>query len=374
MAGFKQIKIFTDTNIIHTNQAHLLISNTLYKYILEHKNIESVELKWCLPSMVLEERRHQMLVASNAITPKLAELEKLLGHSLGINEEIMQDRVNSKILKIIKTLGIEICHLDTKAVDWEKIIEKSAKRKPPFEISSEKEKGFRDAVIANTFFQEIDISPKTRRSCMLVFISGDKRLKEYIKESTLNTDNVRVLDTLDDLKSLLNAISSEVTEEFLANILPKAKETFYNFDKKDGLYSKGNVFKTISEDYQDELNSVTNNYPNGSRQNGGVTLSDPTFIKKKKQTVVWSQVVGAEFEIITYDFNSYNKNKKSLISGMSGIPEPIVIATGVTNFAVQWQHQVSTKGNIIKPKINDISLIDHQFYEEPEAPQGKFSE
>lgn len=97
MAGFKQIKIFTDTNIVHTAQAHLLVSNAVYKYVSEHKEIESVQLKWFLPSMVVEERRHQMLSAALALSPKLAELEKLLGHSLALTAEVMEDRVNSKI-------------------------------------------------------------------------------------------------------------------------------------------------------------------------------------------------------------------------------------------------------------------------------------
>lgn len=107
MAGFNIIKIFTDTNILHASQAHLLIPAKVSEYIADHKRIESVDLKWQLPRMVIDERRHQMLQAAIDLSPKIGELEKLLGHSLGINEEIMSDRIDTKIRKSIDELAIE---------------------------------------------------------------------------------------------------------------------------------------------------------------------------------------------------------------------------------------------------------------------------
>lgn len=358
MAGFKQIKIFTDTNIVHTAQAHLLVSNAVYKYVSEHKEIESVQLKWFLPSMVVEERRHQMLSAALALSPKLAELEKLLGHSLALTAEVMEDRVNSKISRTIDELGIEVCELDHSSMDWEELIERSAHRKAPFEISSEKEKGFRDAIIANTFIQEVGRSPKTPRACLLVFVSGDKRVREFIEEKTAGAGNVRILDTLDELKSLLNAIASEVTEEFLAEILPKAKNVFWDFDKKEGLYQKEDIFTKISEQYEAELNSATSEFPGTIRKAGTVTLGEQTFIKKTGQTVTWSRAVSIAFQVVRYDMEKVKESK-----GLLGIalPEPTIVATGQSWFSVVWQHQVSTKGNIIKPKVNQIDFSENLF-------------
>jgi hypothetical protein len=359
MAGFKQIKIFTDTNIVHAAQAHLLISTAVHKYVSEHKKVESVELKWFLPSMVLEERRHQMLNAALALTPKLDEVERLLGHSLAITPEVMEDRVKSKIEKTINELGLEVCELDAKSVDWEEIIQRSAHRKPPFEKSTEKEKGFRDAIIATTFLQEIERSPVTPRSCLLVFVSGDKRVREYIQEKTASASNVRVLDTLDELKSFLNAIASEVTEEFLGQLHPKAKNFFHNFDTRDGLYMKENIPQQISEQYNDELNAVTKEFPDSRRRQGTIRLGEQTFIKKTGQTVTWNTALSIDFEIVKYDLTKI----KEAGGGLLGVraAEPATIATGSSQFYIEWKHQVSTKGNLIKPKINKILFEENVF-------------
>ena len=361
MAGFKQIKIFTDTNIVHAAQAHLLVSNAVYKYVSEHKEIESVELKWFLPSMVVEERRHQMLSSALALSPKLAEVEKLLGHSLALTPEVMKDRINSKISRTIEELGIEVCELDLTSMDWGEIIERSAQRKAPFEISSEKEKGFRDAIIANTFIQEVGRSAKTPRICLLVFVTGDKRVREYVEEKTAGSENVRILETLDELKSLLNAIASEVTEDFLAEILPKARNVFWDFDKKEGLYKKEDIFTKITEQYENELNSVTSEFPGCFRQVGSITLGEQTFIKKSGQTVTWSRSVSIAFKIAKYDVEKM-KEKTGLLR--LSLQEPTILATGQSYFSVIWKHQVSTKGNIIKPKVVQIDFVENVFDDE----------
>ena len=137
MAGFSLIKIFSDTNILHASQAHLLLSPKVAQYIADHQRIESVELKWMLPKMVVEERRHQMLEAAKALFPKIAELEKLLGHNLGISEDILADRVDSKISKTLSELGIFVCDIDHEKVDWCDLVSRSARRQIPFEISED---------------------------------------------------------------------------------------------------------------------------------------------------------------------------------------------------------------------------------------------
>lgn len=368
MAGFKQIKIFTDTNIIHAAQAHLLISTAVHKYVSEHKKIESVELKWFLPSMVLEERRHQMFNAALSLTPKLNEVERLLGHSLAITPEVMEDRITSKINKTIDELGLEVCQLDTTSVNWEEIIERSAHRHPPFEKSTEKEKGFRDAIIATTFLQEIERSPVTSRSCLLVFVSGDKRVREYIQEKTISANNVRVLETLDELKSFLNAIASEVTEEFLDNLYPKAKNIFHDFDKRDGLYMKENIPKLIAEQYSDELHSVTEGFPDSHRRPGTVTLGEQTFIKKTDQTVTWNTALSIDFNLVKYDLAKAKEASDGLLGkGISGgllglgAVEPTILASGRSQFSVEWKHQVTTTGKLIRPKINKVMFEEHLF-------------
>ena len=362
MAGFSLIKIFTDTNILHASQAHLLVASKVAEYISEHKRIESVDLKWLIPKMVIEERRHQMIQAALELSPKIEALEKLLGHSLAIGKEVIEDRIDSKIRRTIESLGVEVCELDSKIINWDEIINRSAKRYAPFEVSGDKEKGFRDVVIAETFLQELSKSPSTPRSCLLVLVSGDQRLKEYIQEKTAVSKNVRVLDSLDELKSLLNAISSEITEDFLASISLKAKETFWNFETKEGLYGKSEVIKEITERYGDKINEIIENYPGCKRRSSGVTLGDQTFIRKSGQTVVWSRLVILKYDIIKVAPGILSSLFASSAGGQISLQgEEQIVQRVESSFAVEWQHQITTKGNISKPKVNSIDFIGHVF-------------
>lgn len=364
MAGFALIKVFCDTNILHASQAHLMLSAKVTDYVAEHQRIESVDLKWMLPRMVIDERRHQMIQAARDILPSIEALEKLLGHSLGINDEILEDRIDSKIKKAIKDLQIDIVDLDHQDVDWPAIIDRSARRRPPFEISGDKEKGFRDVVIAQTFLQELSRSPATPRSCLLVFVTGDKRLSAYIEEMTRDSKNVRVLESLDDLKSLLNAIASEITEEFLKEIRPKALDVFWDFEKKEGLYGKEEIYKKITSDHASELLSALENHPNSRRNEKGVRLSDLTFIKKDGQTVVWRISVILSFEVLDSRksgllLGSLTATQTNLLAGNTPIP----LAQGRTTFSVEWQHQITTAGKVSRGKINSIDFLGHEFDE-----------
>jgi hypothetical protein len=161
------IKVFFDSNILHTKQAHLLLPSKVIDYIKDHRVIESVEIQWYVPEMVIEERRHQMQLAAESLLPKLHDLEKVIGHNLAISVEILRDRIVDKINATIKENKLNIIPLDTSKVNLAELIDRSVKRLPPFEAPGENEKGFRDAVIANTFFQEVENSPKTQRYAVL---------------------------------------------------------------------------------------------------------------------------------------------------------------------------------------------------------------
>ena len=44
--------------------------------------------------------------------------------------------------------------------------------------------------------------------------------------------------------------------------------------------------------------------------------------------------------------------------------EQRTITNGMSEFSVEWQHQISTKGKIIKSKINKIEFQGHTFTKE----------
>jgi hypothetical protein len=46
-------------------------------------------------------------------------------------------------------------------------------------------------------------------------------------------------------------------------------------------------------------------------------------------------------------------------------PKSKVIATGQSRFRVHWQHQISAKGKISRPKVANIEFIGNEF-DDPE--------
>lgn len=356
------IKVFFDSNILHTNQAHLLLPSKVIDYIKGHRVIESVEILWYIPEMVIEERRHQMQLAAESLLPRLHDLEKVIGHNLAINVGILRSRIADKINATIKENKLNAIPLDTSKVNLAELIDRSVKRLPPFEKPGENEKGFRDAVIANTFFQEVENSPKTQRVCRLVFVSGDSKIREYIKDKTASCSNVRILESMDDLKSLINAIASEVTEEFLSKISEDAKKYFYDFDKQEGLYNSEKIHERIKQNHEPKLNMVVTGYePQVRRIEDGITLGDQTFIDKTGQTVKWTKDVLFKFKLEQSDSSvSHGLFTIEAIMGADA-PKSKVIATGQSRFRVHWQHQISTKGKISRAKVTNIEFIENEF-------------
>ena len=124
--------------------------------------------------------------------PNLKKLERLLDHKLNITPDILATRVEVAINDQIEKMSITILNLDTNAVDWPTVITRAVRREPPFEAGNT-EKGFRDCLIAQTFFQLVQDSPTTPGHCRLAVVTSDERLTEYVREETNEAKNVRVL-------------------------------------------------------------------------------------------------------------------------------------------------------------------------------------
>ncbi len=85
------------------------------------------------------------------------KIERLLDHNLALSDRVLLDHVESKINEKEKQLGLQEIKLDHGLVDWSKLIHAAAYRDPPFEVG-EKEKGFRDALVAESFVQLLAVS------------------------------------------------------------------------------------------------------------------------------------------------------------------------------------------------------------------------
>jgi hypothetical protein len=240
-----ELRIVFDTNAIWTGSTSDLVKQEIKELIQSHSNHADVSMVWYMPDIVRHERQFQILQKGLELLPSVQKLERLLGHNLNITEEIIRERANSAVERQIEELGINTIRLDPGRVDWANIMLNAAYRVAPFG-PGEKEKGFRDSLVAESFLQLVTESPSTPSVCRLVLVTADSLLQKAVALRTQESPNVKIISDLDGLQDFINTLVSEVTEEFVNRLRDRA--SLYFFEKKNlsTLYFKENIKNKIT--------------------------------------------------------------------------------------------------------------------------------
>ena len=248
MANKSPIPFFNiafDTNLLFVDAENKLLKDTLSEFISERNKLESPRVAWHLLDIVRAERRYQMLQVARSLLTQTQRVEKLLGKSLGIQKGDIEQGVDSAIANQVKQHKLIIRQLDTNRVDWSALIERSTTREPPFEHGP-KEKGFRDAIVLETFSQLVDEHPANQKAVRHVLMTGDRLLKEALAARMSQKTNVLTVDNIEALKSLLNAHASHIAGE-LDDLLQKATRLFFQDHEKETLFYKWQIEQIIRE-------------------------------------------------------------------------------------------------------------------------------
>ena len=124
--------------------------------------------------------------------------------------------------------------MNTKDVNWEKIIDDSVKRKVPFSHDLE-EKGFRDAVILETAFQYFEGIRESNKK--LVFSTGDQLLKEAVNLKAQKLKMKIDVFGINEIISKLNQYKlPENVQEFIKIMFNKAETLFFRQDDNESLF------------------------------------------------------------------------------------------------------------------------------------------
>jgi hypothetical protein len=326
--------------------------------------------------------RYQMRRRAFEFLPMIYKLEKLLGHNLNITEDILSTRVNEAINKQIGELNLAVLDIDISKIDWGNLIHRAAYRNPPFK-PGEHEKGFRDALIAETFLQLVTKSPATPSVCRLAIVTNDELLRNYVIENTKSLKNVRVLSDISELESLINTIASEVTEDFVNELKEKASALFFQKDNDACLYSREKLSEKIHELYGKELRSVPTEGLN--RENGTWWISEPVFIKKEHQRTYWVTPIDIDAKLYKYEHDeTYPKNallsavpnqfSSDFSSSFAGVManalgsqqnyyaaltslKKVDVAKGQTKFEIHWSVNVTQAKKLTSPHIDKIHFV-----------------
>lgn len=403
-----ELKVVFDSSALYTGSASDLLNREVVQLIEENSSHPDLAVTWYLPEIVVHERQYQMLRQGLGLLQPIQKLERLLGHNLNITEAIIQSRVRETVERQLGEYGIQVFILAVDKVDWYEVMLNAAYRRPPFE-RSEKEKGFRDAVVAESFLQIVGASPATPRVCRVTLVTGDKLLGDAVRDTTVNCSNVRVLETLEEVKSLINTLVAAVSEDFVEKIQDRAKQYFFEPEEEGALYYKESICERIERKFDDELSSLPADATR--RENGKWYISSPRFIKKEGQRVFWVTRISVEAAAYKYlsigssltldagqikggiqsgsllsgrlqSPSSIRVEPEGAYSGLYGLPSRIGapsgqlfvstgspvgldapwnktrIATGKSIFEVTWSVSVSMDQRFTAPKVENIEFIE----------------
>jgi hypothetical protein len=186
--------------------------------------------------------------------------------------------------------------LDHAQIDWQRVLMDSAYRRPPFQDGATK-KGFRDALVVESFMQLINGSPKTPTVCSLVLVTGDKLLTEAVEKRISGMINARVLSNMDELRGFVNTLVSTVDEEFILALQSKADKLFWVSGDESMFFYKEGIREKLQERFKAELAATP---AETNRKNGNWTLFPPSFASKKGTRVHWTSRIEIEIEATKY--------------------------------------------------------------------------
>lgn len=391
-----KLLVLFDTNVLFTQVASDLVCLKAKTLVKENSQHPDLIIEWYLPEVVIGERRYQMLQKAKELLPNMQKMEKLLGHNFGVGENTLELHVDNAINESIRECEFKRATIDTKEINWENLISRSIKREPPFE-ANEKEKGFRDSIIAHSFLHLHKNSPSTPNICLLALISEDQRLIDYVTELTVGSKNVRILSSLDQLESLINTLISTIPENLVADLAQKAGKLFFEQEDTKSFYYKENIREKIQDTYSNELsNTILSGY---LRNEKTWWILEPIFIKKERQRIHWITTVEIEFEI--YHFERIDTSQDSLfgsqqtlstqspnkeigkgISNLNSLSPPpatpslglgllgrtlsqkkIVDFTGKEKFEIHWSTTLSRTRHLTGPKLEKILYIGNDLPE-----------
>jgi hypothetical protein len=415
-----ELNVVFDTNALYTGSASDLVKQEVAELIEESGQHQDLSVNLYLPEIVRHERQFQMLQKALGLLPSIRKVERVLGVNLNITEDIIEQRVHETVERQLRHLNLRTLSVDIAQVDWNRIMLDAAYRRPPFELG-EKEKGFRDALIAETFLQLVSSCPVSPKVCRIVLVSNDNLLFQATESRTVDSKNVKVLRTLEELKGLINTLASKVSEDFVASIQKDAEICFYDPNKKDSIYYKEDILATIETKFKPVLRGL----PSGAdlRENGQWTLHSPRFIRKERQRVYWASRIEVEARVYRYrqgalpsrplfdpvtdesmarlltgkaveiyshmtspipiigtgvagTFNpstfyggSVEKNDLSGLAPTSGFPQAVItaemlqrqkelVSVGKSVFEVNWSIAVTTRGRLSQHRIESIDYIE----------------
>ncbi|MFZ1810985.1 MAG: PIN domain-containing protein [Candidatus Nitrotoga sp.] len=381
-----QLKIFLDTNVIHTHTPSELVNSKVSKMIAEHSNSGFLEISWYISDTVRHERQYQMINGASEWLSYIPKIKKFFEIDFAADEPAINNRVNDLINEQLKILNLNVFNIQYTQVRWDQIANKAIYRLPPFS-TGKNEKGFRDALIIESFKQFIS----QESNALIVLVSGDKLVRDAAQ--SVITSDMRVMPSLIELNVLINTLLSQVTEDFVTEMKEKAGAIFFIEKDFSTLYFKEKLHEKITERFAQELHTKPQNILES--EEGDWYVQPPLFLKKKGHRLFWTSRIEPTFTgykkefvyqpidpergplsldlergIMSLDLSNSDQSistHRGLMGGYPRVPglmnpggfrqEKIMINYSVI-FEVNWSVHIDNHKNLTDPKIEEIKYAE----------------
>ncbi|MBR8173753.1 DUF4935 domain-containing protein [Burkholderia cenocepacia] len=241
-----------DTNAILSNEFDTFVSEPARQLIARHSNHGDLDIRWVIPDIVRGEREYQMRNHFRTVAGALEKAERLLGTDWGITREVVGQRIQARIAEEVAALRIQVVPCAIERVNWNDIMRRACFREPPFD-PSKNEKGFRDAIICETFVQ---LAADLADGDTTMLVSGDHLVAEYINSCRIEKNRARVVENLEALNDEIQLRVTNIDEDTQALIERRAQRLFYDWDNPDdpkSLWSRQSLHDRIWAQFGERL-------------------------------------------------------------------------------------------------------------------------
>lgn len=239
-----------DTNILHTRDKKDVVNPEFESFWENHHS--DLELNLKIPYMVFGELLFQQtstamktLTRANEAIERLSEVASVdYGHR--ITESRIKRDIKKRLDTWVSNKKAEILNTPIEKIDWSRLIDDSIWRKAPFSFDPKKEeleKGFRDSIILETLINHA----KENEDKPIIFVSGDKLLREAAEARSKKTSRIKVMESLEDVDAYFKLMRENFTETFVDSIIDKASLKFLNHRDNNCIAFKEELSSKLAE-------------------------------------------------------------------------------------------------------------------------------
>lgn len=289
----KNIAVCFDTSsVISKDSPYRLFHARAVALFRNPRSSDHVHVDWYVSRIVIEERRYRMRERARKLCTDLPAIDALLGRAEGLDAEALLVGVDRVIEEQLSDLNVGTLEVPDDSGLLEEIAMRAVQRMSPF---GDNDKGFRDAVIAESFLSHCRAAAEDAEEYEFEqyfwFVTADGPLAAYVNEKLPDVAGLRVFASCDEVESQLNATAAHLPDDVLERLTESAAVLFHAARKKSSFLYASGAYAEIERICESELGDPGAEPPIGPR----IEVRRPLFARMDGELITWDSTVICEF-------------------------------------------------------------------------------